>query len=388
MTMLNKIFYAFALVASVFLLPLGLCSGAFYLVMPLLGREESLVQVNTFLAGLTGLALCYGSLLLYHGLAGLRGQSSRPARLPPTGVLILLFFPLLGLGSLAAQAGPLTAWVLPPLHVLAALLPAAIIFAFAAPRLGPMTWRETVGQMAYGSLVAPLVALVIEAIAGAVIVAAVLGGLWLVPEGRAWLEVLAVRAQQPAWLDDPTNARALATSPPVLLILGLILIVVTPMTEEFLKALGVLLLVGQKPSQARAWLWGLTGGLGFAWAESLFNAGAVTAAWGLAMLLRAGATIMHACGAGLMGLGWRAAWVERRPVRLILAYLVSVGLHATWNVIAIGLALFILEAQLDLATFARSNGVTIFAAALVGLAAATLVLLILAVRRFQVVSDT
>jgi hypothetical protein len=95
----------------------------------------------------------------------------------------------------------------------------------------------------------------------------------------------------------------------------------------------------RRPSKARAFLWGLAGGAGFALSEGLFNATLNLKAWGVVALVRAGAAAMHCIGGGLVGLGLYHLISSRRPWRLLGAYGASVTLHALWNASTISILL-------------------------------------------------
>ena len=104
-----------------------------------------------------------------------------------------------------------------------------------------------------------------------------------------------------------------------------------------------------RPSPARAFFLGLASGAGFALAENLLNGAVIGELWGPGIISRLGATIMHCATGGLMGWGWGQLWTQRRPARLGLAFLGSVGLHGLWNGLAVGAAVsgLFTSSQLD-----------------------------------------
>jgi RsiW-degrading membrane proteinase PrsW (M82 family) len=120
--------------------------------------------------------------------------------------------------------------------------------------------------------------------------------------------------------------------------LVLIFVVIAPLGEELFKSLGVALMSYRRPGAARAFLWGVAGGAGFAIAEGLFNAAIALESWSAVVLLRVGSTLMHCLGSGLMGLGWYHLLKTRRPWHILGTYAASVGLHVLWNAGAIGMA--------------------------------------------------
>ncbi|MGB3906134.1 MAG: PrsW family glutamic-type intramembrane protease, partial [Anaerolineae bacterium] len=160
----------------------------------------------------------------------------------------------------------------------------------------------------------------------------------LSPRGIERLMELSLNLQDPAWVEDPTNLAELVLSPAVLTLIVVIVVIIAPLIEEFLKGLGVLLLGYRLRGEAEALLWGVACGAGFALGESLFNGSIVLEGWGAVMIMRWGASLMHCVGSGMMGLGWHEALVKRRPLRLLAAYGASTAIHALWNGAALAVA--------------------------------------------------
>jgi hypothetical protein len=114
-----------------------------------------------------------------------------------------------------------------------------------------------------------------------------------------------------------------------------------PLIEEIFKTLAAGVAARwARPDPARALLWGVAGGAGFALAENLFN-GALggTEGWAPGAVARIGATAMHCFTSGLVGWGWGQLWTERRPLRLLGAYAAAVFIHGVWNAAAMGTVL-------------------------------------------------
>jgi RsiW-degrading membrane proteinase PrsW (M82 family) len=95
-----------------------------------------------------------------------------------------------------------------------------------------------------------------------------------------------------------------------------------------------------RPHPARAFLWGVGAGAGFALAENVFN-GALGGAegWPLGAVARLGATLMHCATGGLVGWGWGQLWTSRRPFRLVGSYIGAVLIHGVWNAITVSAVL-------------------------------------------------
>jgi len=108
-----------------------------------------------------------------------------------------------------------------------------------------------------------------------------------------------------------------------------------PLVEETAKGLGVRVLMTRGSSRASVFAIGVAVGGGFGTVEALgyglsaFQEGG--ASWWAMMLLRGGATSMHALATGLVGLGWYQATIRRSLAPGVVLYLVAVLIHAVWN---------------------------------------------------------
>jgi hypothetical protein len=235
-----------------------------------------------------------------------------------------------------------TPLVFPPFHVLGVALPPIMVMAFVGQRLAsaavPVRWREVVLQTGSGAFLAILLAFGLEATFGLFTLFAVLLIVALTPNGTAWLQELTANLQDPSWIADPVNLSQVLLSPPIAIALVVIFLIIAPLGEELFKPLGVALMSYRRPEAARAFLWGVAGGAGFAIAEGLFNAAIALESWSVVVLLRVGSTLMHCLGGGLMGLGWYYLLRRRRPWYTLGTYAASVGLHVLWNMGAIGIA--------------------------------------------------
>ncbi len=308
------------------LLLLGLGFLGAYLILPFLYRGVDLLEVSLALASMAALPLGFGLALTYQGLGALLGRPSRRFVPPPARLMALGFLLALASGEIVLLfASPRVASLLfPPLHILASALPAGAVVAFVGRRVtSDSTWRAITLQASHGAILSPLLAFGLELLTLLFLIGAVL--FFFRPDRGAGLD----------WLGDPVNLSRLILSPPVLMAGGVIFIIVAPLLEEFVKSLGVPLLGFQR--RGDAFLWGVTCGAGFSALEGLFNGGVVLEGWGLVMLFRWGATLMHALASGLMGLGWYGFLARGRPWQLLGAYGASVGVHALWNGAAMAL---------------------------------------------------
>jgi hypothetical protein len=140
----------------------------------------------------------------------------------------------------------------------------------------------------------------------------------------------------------------------------------------------------RRPTLQQAFLWGLTGGAGFALAEGLFNSLGGLEEWATIVLLRVGATLLHCFAGALMGLAWYAVLAERRWGRALTLYAGAVCTHGLWNTLAAAMAYISLRTVDDsrpaLEPSAAQMGMAAIPALLAGMALAIAVGLIVATR--------
>lgn len=313
---------------GLFLLLLGLGFLGAYLILPFLYRGVDLLEVSLALASLAALLVGFGLALTYQGLGALLGRPSRRFVPPPARLMALGFFLALAGGEIVLLFSPprVASFLFPPFHILASTLPAGAVVALVGRRVASdSTWRAITLQASHGAILSPLLAFGLELFTLLFLLGAVL--FLFRPDMRAGLD----------WLEDPVSLSRLILSPPVLIGVGVIFMIVAPFLEEFIKSLGVPLLGSGLQKRGDAFLWGVTCGAGFSALEGLINGGVALEGWWVVMLFRWGATLMHALASGLMGLGWYGFLARRRPWQLLGAYGASVGVHALWNGAAMAL---------------------------------------------------
>ena len=339
-------------VAGLSIALLGPLSGVLYFMLPLVFKrgETDPLQVSIVGTAFIALGLGLGLPLGWQGISSLLGRPSRlfhPHRL--MGLLLALFGLAVVVGQIILVTDFFSPLIFPLFHVLGAALPSLIVIAFVGRRLSSaatsVRWREVILQTGSGAFLATFLAFGLEAAFGLFVLFAGLLIVALTPNGMARLQGLTVNLQDPSWVADPVNLAQALLAPPIAIPLVLIFVVIAPMGEELFKPLGVALMSYRRPGAARAFLWGVAGGAGFAMAEGLFNAAIALEGWSAVVLLRVGSTLMHCLGSGLMGLGWYYLLRTRRPWRVLGTYAASVGLHVLWNVGAIGMAAISLGAM-------------------------------------------
>jgi len=337
---------ALLFVGALCIATLGLLTGSIGLVGGLLGpRRDRLVTITLWISLLT-LTVGLGLALAWHGWRSLQGRESapfQPRRLWPWGLLYLLALPA---GQIILSWDLVPVLTFPPFHVAAGVLPPLIVVGLVGRSLGgTVRWRGVVFQVSSGAFLATSLAFAIET---AVILGLLLLALIAVavqPGGPELLQALAAHLEDPAWLQDLTRLAGLVREPIVLAAIFLVAAVVIPLVEEAIKTPGVGLLLWQHPEPARAFVWGLAGGAGFALAENLLNTAGALDAWGPVALLRAGASLLHCLTGGLMGLAWHHLVNLRRWGPAAGLYVASAGLHSAWNCLAAGMSVVSLSPQ-------------------------------------------
>lgn len=294
------------------------------------------------LAGLMALSLLLGVPMMSHGWAGWRDRPSRSFDPPRAWLLWLLlaFLLLVGLGAVVGASSLSPALLLPPIHVLAMTLPPLIVLCLVgrALRGAGGSWREVVASAVSGGSVAFGASLIGEVLVVLALVITVTVVALMLPGGMERVAALAERLQDPAWQKDLTNVLDLLLSPVAVVSALVLLSVPIPLIEEAFKTLAAGL-AGRwaRPQPARAFLWGVAGGVGFALVENLLG-GALGGAegWAVGAVSRLGATAMHCLTGGLVGWGWGQFWTARKPLRLLACYGAAATIHGVWNGLAVG----------------------------------------------------
>lgn len=270
--------------------------------------------------GVFGAPLVGGIAGLYFGITALMHRPSVRFSFPHWGIFLGLAVLAIGgdvvIWNVAAVPGSALAML--PLFVLAGLLPALAILAFAARRLHyPTTWRHVMMSLVYGAAVAPLVASILNLAAYYLIVVALQSFGVNVTFDANFLQNL-----------NPSNAgEAIA-----FLLLGS---VAAPLIEEGLKPLGAVLVMPRLRGPNEAFLVGMAAGLGFAVVETLGYFGMGEADWVTVAIGRFGAGLVHGVGAGMAAMGWyyliRGKGVSHRWLRGFGALSYAVVQHALFN---------------------------------------------------------
>jgi hypothetical protein len=342
-------------------------------VWMLLGGADSVVAGTTILFSLTALGCGLGLALAGSSWLALQDRPALRLGMPSPWLLTVLFFLVLAAGELLRQ-NALTAILLPPLHVLASLLPPLILISAVSGSLQRaglvLTWRDLIFQMSYGALVATVMAITLEGVASLTAITSATSVVGLLPGGQDALQSVQLSLNMALVHGDPMAAIDDLIRPAFLLAAGLVIAVLVPLIEEVSKSLGMVWVGSGRQHflRAQAFTWGVMAGAGFSLTEALFNGAAqLPNAWAGPVLLRASTVLIHGLATGLMALGWYEVLSGR--FRHFLPYgLASLGLHGAWN------AFGVLAAIVGVRAFEGSSIDTLAVTGTIGLAGAMLAL--------------
>ena len=303
-------------------------------------REQSGVLISlawtmAFLAAAALPSLIYAS----------RRISGQPAEAPGkanglrSASVALLIWPLILAAGRALSGSTDLSWMLlPPLQILAVVLPLWWFVEAARERLPSSSRQRSWGVINFSLFVStPLVILVeIGLFLGGV------AGLVLIISGNPEM-VQAFENFSQRILNSISNPEALLRiyrpmlAQPVVIfamLVGLSLIV--PLVEELIKPLAVWVLAGRDLTPAEGFTAGALAGAGFALLETLFSLANPSAdGWLLLTVGRAGTGLLHISTAAWMGLALAEAWQSGRYLRLGVTYFGVVVAHGLWNAFSV-----------------------------------------------------
>ena len=252
------------------------------------GSGDSLAVLTTF-SGFTLGPILGGILAIVYGLSRALKRTSPPPSLP--SALLMLALTILTLAAAVVlwhfYTSPGLAFAILPLALLSGFLPALTILAYGVQQLGASTTRRHLWlSLFFGATMAPLFAIIFEAIASLLI----------------YFGLRIARPDLSPGISGVTNTapQSLADAIFVLLVIA----VVAPLVEEGLKPLGVVLIMRRLKTPAEAFLLGLAAGVGFDMVETIGYIGTGQADWVSIAIQRIGAGLLHGLGAAMAALGW------------------------------------------------------------------------------------
>jgi RsiW-degrading membrane proteinase PrsW (M82 family) len=295
--------------------------------------------VRTGLAGLLAVLLTVGVgiVFVWHAQSSLQGKPSSPLRLPGAWLMWAAIFAMSMIGASGISAANFAPGLFsPPLLVAMAAIPPLLALAwFAGGESGGLTWRRGLTAMAAGATLGVALAVALEGLIAAVVLALVAG-----------LADVALPGVDILFDAMAGNNIARALTNPGLVFVFIQLALIAPLAEEAVKPLVVLPVIGRL-ARRDAFLVAAMAGAGFAMLENVVYVAAGLPLWAGILLVRAAGGAIQPLGAGLVGLGWRDV-LRGEPQagrKWAARYGAAVGLHALWNggallIIALGGAHF------------------------------------------------
>jgi RsiW-degrading membrane proteinase PrsW (M82 family) len=307
------------------------------------GSEDWLANAGMFLSAAGSFSI--GIVLIPSAWLALMRLLDRAVRLPAwiesagkrrQRLSLILFVPVLLIGTYASQSGGIAWLILAPVHLVAVGMIVAWLLRLATRKLERGSDQLQWGAFSSGLTLSPLLAFSAEIIA---LLFFILIGMFYLGTQPELLGELQDFLNQGTFNSTDPNVLLPAFEPllsdPVLLILVLGFVsLAVPLIEEIVKPIGVLLLLRRDLKPAEGFVLGALGGAGFAVFEYL-TLGASLEGWLPIFTARIGTTAVHMFTAGLMGWAIVKAKVEKRYGLLVGSYALSVLLHGLWNSMAV-----------------------------------------------------
>jgi hypothetical protein len=295
--------------------------------------EELSIEVAAASGALLPLTVIPGGILLFFGVTMTGQAGARPFRSPAAFWAMGLFVIAVGIGGLVTMFEGDWSWLMSPAHACAALLPAIAVMAVAsrggigwtAPIAG-LSQRRAWMALALGIVIVTSVAGTIDGLIAETLGVALLAGSGAFDGLRTMDGVGEVASNADIYLSRGEQA----------FLAVMIVVILAPIMEEGFKGLFTALAMPARASAAVGFTTGVAVGAGFGVLEaSLYGLGGLaedsTIDWWSLMLLRAGATSMHALNTGLLGLALYAGMQGRGVSLALVFYAIAVGFHAIWN---------------------------------------------------------
>lgn len=122
--------------------------------------------------------------------------------------------------------------------------------------------------------------------------------------------------------------------------LPILTVVIAPLVEEAAKGLGIAFIRDEDPERHDGYIYGAAAGLGFAFVENLYYAGATfliagqDAAFAVALFRGIATVCLHGAATAYTGYGlWRLKY-GGNPFPLLVCFPLAVALHAAYNALA------------------------------------------------------
>lgn len=305
--------------------PILTCIGSVLVAVQTRGTDQGPMLVSLILvSGLIGLPLAWYARIRLQGRYGPRWQPGWVWA--AAGVVGLIVF--LGLGELFVYFKWAPEYALAIIQPLIFLAGVGLLLGLVASGGAGLSRLRAWGHFMSGAWLSVGLAIVAEVIVVVILAIIIFAVLASVDPAQAQELIRLLRSARNGF--DEQALTGLLLRPWVIVTAYLVVSLLIPMIEEALKPIGVVILIGQKPAPAAAFMGGLLGGLGFAVLESLSNLVNIQDPWIVLVVARLGTLVMHGFTSALVGWGW-GQLAQGKPLRLLLAYFGAVTLHGLWN---------------------------------------------------------
>ena len=218
------------------------------------------------------------------------------------------------------------------------IIPLILIVLLGARKLSIGNSTRTWGAVAFNFSITMPVVLTVEIILFILLV--ILMIVWLNRQPLLLNQILSLSNMFSQENIDPQAAEAIFTDlfahPIVLNVSILVISLLVPLIEEFLKPMALWFLAGKKLTPAQGFIGGLIAGACFAAIETMGSIGApVDNSWYMILFGRIGTGLLHITLSGLVGWGIASAFYNRNWGRAIFNYFGAVLIHGTWNLFAL-----------------------------------------------------
>jgi hypothetical protein len=258
-------------------------------------------------------------------------------------VPVLLLLPVLGIGYLVSST-PFAWLVLPPLHVLAVVLPVLFFLILGLRKLPTGSPQRRSGVFGTGLVLGPFLILMAEIVA--LVFLFIIVGLYIAGQPGLLEEIQDLAARLALIQGDQEellNMLAPYLANPWVIYGTLFFIaLVVPIIEEFFKPIGVWFLARRKITPAAGFAAGALSGAGYAIFESMaLSSGGQD--WTSVVVVRIATAVIHITTTAFTG--WALAYAFRKKgyLRLLLTYVCVVFVHGLWN--ATTLMIFVSESE-------------------------------------------
>ncbi len=266
---------------------------------------------------------------------GLPIPENQMMKFPSSLILLAIFLVVVIIGHQLSQSSSALLLLLPLVHVLGISLPVVFFLRLGLNQLPAQSLQRSWGAFNSGLGLAPVFILIFESLA--LIGFLLLIGFWISihPDLIKEISQLISLLKQSRPTADATLKliQPYLSQPMVVTTILIFSAIVIPIIEEAIKPIGVYFLYGKIQGELAGFIIGALSGGGYALLESfLFSSNGND--WTQAILSRSATAVIHIFTSALMGSAIAQVWLDKKYLRLVLAYGCSVFFHGSWNGLA------------------------------------------------------